>query len=527
VSQDHISALIVYGDTLPSGFGSSDRIKKIYSLKDAESLGINDTYTDETKATGGAVEITVKGATGDVETISLDGASLGSYTILSTDATTDDVATGLTAAINALTTEHGFSAAVNGVTTDQVDVTAPDGMGVVINSGTGTLAFASSGTGTATVTQFTSGVGSLFKAVHYHIDEYFRIRPDGVLYVGWYAQGTFDGAEIETVQDYAEGEIRQMAVYVSHEAFATSQVDACQTYTAIVRAKYEPLSIIFHSDFSAVTLANVTNLTTLTDSDVSVLIGEDGNWHQSAYSNTQNYIQGDKVVWLNKSYIAKRSASGNAPYDTDYWSEVSERIQAINGFSVSCLGNALGTVSKAAVHENIGWVEQFAVNDGNVLDVSGFATGDLYDSQTTSLLDTLNDYHYVFLRKYTGRSDTYYNDSYTAIAITSDYATIENNRVMDKAERLIYTAVVAKLNSPLYVNADGTLTEDTLALFTNTAKAPLVQMQRDAEISDLSVTIDPDQDVLTTSTLEINVVLLPVGVARDIVINSGFTTKIV
>jgi len=46
------------------------------------------------------------------------------------------------------------------------------------------------------------------------------------------------------------------------------------------------------------------------------------------------------------------------------------------------------------------------------------------------------------------------------------------------------------------------------------------------EVSDYTVLIDPAQNVLSTSQLVISFQLLPVGVARNIVINDGFTTQI-
>jgi hypothetical protein len=97
---------------------------------------------------------------------------------------------------------------------------------------------------------------------------------------------------------------------------------------------------------------------------------------------------------------------------------------------------------------------------------------------------------------------------------------------MDKAERGIYSSVIANLNGPLYVNADGTLDQATIAKFENDADLPLEQMKVAGEVSDYNVLINPAQNVLSTSQLVISFQLLPVGVARNIVINDGFTTKI-
>jgi hypothetical protein len=523
-NNDHISGMLFYWNTYPAGFSVTDKIHKFFSIEDAEARGIVDTHTDETKATGGNYEITTAGATGETHKLTLDGAILGQYTVLVTDTTPTLVAVGLRAAVNALTYKHGFTAAGSGA---NVLLTAPAKCGKSINSGKATLAFTSGGTGAATVTQFSGGVGSPLRIMHYHISEYFRMQPKGVLYVMVTPIVTYTGAEIATIRDFAAGEIRQLSVYLQSETFATSHLTATKTYTALSRTAHKPMSVLFHADMYSSTLSAASNLALLTCSDVSVVISEEGNFLQNDYSNTKTYIMGDKVNWCGNIYIAKSTFSGNPPFDSSYWSVVMENVRDIEGYSISTLGNALGVVSLAKVHENIGSVSQFDVSSGNTLDVLGFVTGDLYDSIADSLKDTLNDYHYIFLRKFVGRAGSTYNDSFTAIAATSDYCTIENNRVMDKAERDIYVAAVAKVNSPLYVNADGTLTEDTIAIFKNICEQPLEAMKTSGECSDYSVTINPTQDVLGTSTIIITFRLLPVGVARTIQINSGFTTQIV
>ena len=83
-----------------------------------------------------------------------------------------------------------------------------------------------------------------------------------------------------------------------------------------------------------------------------------------------------------------------------------------------------------------------------------------------------------------------------------------------------------QLASPLVVNADGTLTDDVVAYYETLCARALDVMQRDSEISAYSVTIDPTQDVLSTSTLEITVKVVPVGVARQIEVNVGFAVSI-
>jgi hypothetical protein len=90
----------------------------------------------------------------------------------------------------------------------------------------------------------------------------------------------------------------------------------------------------------------------------------------------------------------------------------------------------------------------------------------------------------------------------------------------------LYTAYTPLLNSPITFNANGTITDNTIAYFENVGNASLDQMVKDGELSAKSVTINPTQNVLSTSTLTIAVTLVINGVARIISIPIGFKPSI-
>ena len=519
-SLDHISGIVFYTDTLPAGFTTNDRVKPLLSLQDAEDLGIVDTHADETVATGGNALITTPGAEDDVNSITINGVLLGSYTVQNGDDAAA-VAVGLRAAINALTIKHGFSAAGS---TANVALTAPAKMGAVPNGAT--LAFSSTGTGAATMTQFSSGAGSFYAVMHYHISEYFRARPDGKLWCGLFATGTFDATEISTMRSKSGGEIRQIAVFINAAAFASSQLGLIQTELVTARTEHENLFGILHGDSSGLTLSNLASLASLTYSKVAADIGEDGNFHQTAYSASQSYLAGDKVKWLNKSYSAVKASTGQAVYDTDYFSEISLNLPDIVGYSVGTLGTLLGNYALALVSQSPANPENFPLTDGNNLSEAGFATGDLYKNISVSLRNQLNDYHYTYLRTFPGSSGVFFNNSYTAIANTSDYATGENNRTMDKAERLMYIALFPKLNGTINLNSDGTLSQASINEYEAIVRAELESMLISGEISAYSVTIDATQNILQTEELKITVVIVPIGIARKITVNNAYAVKL-
>lgn len=526
--EDHISGMLFYtAGSLPSGFASDDRIKKILSLPEAEALGIVDDHSDETKGTGGKVVIGGSWIAGETATISIDDGILATFTVVSGSTAISDVVTGLKDAINAQTNtgiKHAWTADETAGT--DIDLTQPDRLGIVNNAGSHIVFTETSVSGTGTPTQFTGGVGSYFAVLHYHISEYFREQPKGVDFVGIFAQGTYDATEVETIQNFAGGDIRQLGIYLSHEVFASSQLTVTQSKLDTLETQHKPMSVVFHSDLSSATLSTLPDLTSFSNERVSMLIGEEGDFHQPAYVNTKAYLSGEKVTFQGKAYISKANTTGNAPWDGTNWTELREDLESISGFSIGTMGTTLGNVSFASVNESIAFVAKFNLVSGTGLDEVAFATGDLFKDVAINLQDTLNDFHYTFLRKLDGISGTFNSDSFTAIAATSDFATIENNRTMDKAVRNIRTNVLPLLNSPLFVNEDGTLREDTLSLFTNSADKPLVDMLVADEISARKVTIDPSQDVLSTSILTIGVLIVPVGVARQIVFNIGFAVSV-
>ncbi len=165
--------------------------------------------------------------------------------------------------------------------------------------------------------------------------------------------------------------------------------------------------------------------------------------------------------------------------------------------SVSCIGAALGAVSKARVHESIGWVEkQNLVTTaypkaltGNTemareMDVSGFCDGSLISDYTPQQLQVISGKGYLFGVKYTGNAGTYFNDSFTATVPESDYAYIENNRTIDKGIRGIYKALLPVVSGPAYVDPDtGYLDPSTVSALEALCDDVLDQMLRDGEIS--------------------------------------------
>ena len=321
---------------------------------------------------------------------------------------------------------------------------------------------------------------------HYHLSEYFRMQPKGNIFIGLFDSVSIDYTAIETVQNFADGKIRQIAVYDSI-AFATATVQTLQTSALALEIAHKPLSVLYAANFQAI--ANITalpDLAALASQNVTVVVGEDGNGVGGALAISETK-------------------------------------------SITTLGATLGAVSLSAVHENIGGVQKFPMSNGTELDVPSFAIGTalvMVKTHATASLSALRDKGYSFMLKHVGNANTFTVDSFTSTAVTSDYRTIENNRTIDKATRGVRAFILPFLNSPLSINSNGTLAEETIALFKAESESPLETMEIAGELSDFLVQIDPTQNVVSTSKIEISIKVVPKGVARYIDIKIGFAVNL-
>ena len=490
--QDYVSGLIFYtsNGTLPSGFSTSNRIQAVFSVAQAELLGIKSDYSDATPAQATYL-ISTKGNTGDTATLKYTGINgvvlnLGTYTVASSDNTIALQGAAWAAVINAGTYNHGCTASF---ATATLTITLPKSQGIFPNSGTPVSVTFNSGTGFAgTLTQATvSGVASKQAVWHYHISEFFRLQPKGKLYIGFFAvPSPYTWTEITTVQNSASGSIRQIGILKGYEStYSSSDLTAIQNQvTTYCDANHKPLSVIYAADLSGTSdFTALTDLNTLTANKVSVVVSQDGG------------------------------ALGAFLY-------------AGTGKSITTLGACLGAVAFSAVNESIEWIGKFNISDGTECDTPALANGTLISSLSQNQIDAIDNLKYIFLTTRVGISGAYFNHSYTAIANTSDYSRIENNRTIDKAIRGIYSSMLPALGSPITLNSDGTMKATTVAYLESLADVNLTQMVRDTELSAFKTSIDPNQDVLSTGKVIVAVQLLPIGVAEAIQVNIGFVTAI-
>jgi hypothetical protein len=122
---------------------------------------------------------------------------------------------------------------------------------------------------------------------------------------------------------------------------------------------------------------------------------------------------------------------------------------------------------------------------------------------------------------------SYWNDSSNLDAATSDYNTVELVRTMDKAVRGIRTYLTPELGGNVYIDAEsGKLQPYTVSHLQLTAQKAIEDMEKAGELSGYAVEIDPEQDVLSTSRVEIVIKNVPVGVVRTFRVKIGYVKSV-
>ena len=488
--QDFISAICFYSPVLPSGFTASNRIKQLFAVSDAVAAGILNDNSDAVAPTFQYL-LTAVGSVGDKINISVAIAqgktvNLGTYTKVAGDTTIALLGASITAAINAGTVTNGYSAVFSNAT---IVITGTLDTGIYLNTAITPVTVTITGTIAGTLTQPSGGVASKLAVFSYHISEYFRMQPKGVLYVGFFAvPSTYSFQEITAIQNFSNGTIRQAGILKdTSSAFAVGDLTMIDLVCKSLDDLHKPISAIYAADLTATAdISVLTDLNLLTANKTSVVISQDGG------------------------------GVGNALFLS-------------TGKSISNLGTLLGSVSLSKVSESIGWVGAYNISNGSECEVLAFANGQQFSvaSVTDGLLQSLDNKRYIFLRKYIGAAGSFFNGGHTSTSVTSDYAYIENNRTIDKATRGIYASLLPSLNSPLRLRADGSLRETTTAYLESQAGVNLDQMVRDGELSAHSVTINPAQNVLATSQIIVTVILVINGVARQIIVPVSFKPSIV
>lgn len=276
--------------------------------------------------------------------------------------------------------------------------------------------------------------------------------------------------------DAADGKIRLLSIARNpaggySEDTATNEIDA-EVVTAITNAhalgeeyatNFKPLRILLGATYYAGTVGDLVDLKTLDKNRVGVLLGD--------------------------------TVSGN----------------------LAAVGLLLGRLAAIPVQRNIGRVKSgsLAITSAYI----GSATLEASEGDIASI----HDKGFITLRRYVGKAGYFFTDDPTATAATDDYNSVARGRVIDKAIRLAYATFVEEILDEVEIDDQGRIATEKAKYYQAIIENQIdTAMTANGEISSVSVQVDAEQNVLSTNQICIELRIVPVGYAKEIVIKLGF-----
>ena len=202
---------------------------------------------------------------------------------------------------------------------------------------------------------------------------------------------------------------------------------------------------------------------------------------------------------------------------------IGDTVKASEGAAVGLMAGRLATLP---VQRNIA-----RVKNGALKPIAMFL-GEKPVEENASAVSDLYDASYITPRKYVGKAGYFFTDDRLACEQTDDYAHITARRTIDKAYRIAYTALLDLMMDELAVNDDGTLRHGIIMAWqqmmenaVNRAMTAAGELSADENGAGCKAYIDPKQDVLTTSKIELVLKVRPFGYARYVDVKLGFQVE--
>ncbi len=299
---------------------------------------------------------------------------------------------------------------------------------------------------------------------------------------------------------YAEGEVRQLSVStnptvapVALNGMSADVYNAMPLAQAFAKWCYDssmPLQVLLEGrDYvgNAAASADLKGIPNVKAGKVTVIIGQD--WK---YADSLATVNGATPVFMQ---------------------------------TMADVGTAIGTVSKAAINQNMGDNEAFNLTDSgaDAWMVAGLSNHVKNKKQATDL-QTLENKGYVFGVTYVGISGVRWNGDHTCVATEIDADgninehTISYGRTLDKATRELRTALLPKVKSNHPVDPKtGLLPTGVTEYFRGIGLGVFNEMVLRKEISAGDLTIDANSDLVVEKVLKVtSFKVVPYGYANSI-----------
>ena len=145
---------------------------------------------------------------------------------------------------------------------------------------------------------------------------------------------------------------------------------------------------------------------------------------------------------------------------------------------------------------------------------------------------TINDYGFICPRTFVGKAGYYWSDDKLAAEASDDYSLIPRRRVADKAYRITYSTLINEVAEEISVTDDGKISAPVVKAIQTAVESAIVHNMTSrgnlgndpSDPNDMGVEcyINPDQNIVATSRLDVQVRIKPHGYSKYIEVSLGF-----
>ena len=145
---------------------------------------------------------------------------------------------------------------------------------------------------------------------------------------------------------------------------------------------------------------------------------------------------------------------------------------------------------------------------------------------------TISDSGFICPRTFVGKGGYFWSDDKLATTPSDDYALIPRRRVIDKAYRIAYQTLVNEISDEVPVTDDGKISAPVVKSIQTAVESAIINNMTSygnlgndpSDANDMGVEcyINPDQNVVATSRLEVSVRVKPHGYTKYIDVTLGF-----
>lgn len=239
------------------------------------------------------------------------------------------------------------------------------------------------------------------------------------------------------------------------------------------------------------------------------------------------------AAMVNAQVLAKEYADANIPFRvilegreftgtasdlTDLTTLTNNRTAILIGGSLNdktcSTGLATGAAAALPVQRKISRV----LNGAMPLIAAYVGTTKVDDS---TQLGAIHDKGFITIRKFGSNGGYFFSSDHMACKNTDDYRFLARGRVIDKAHVITYATYVEEIDNDVLTISGGRLDPGVIKSLEDKIRRAL-QINMVGNISDVRVSIDPEQNVTTTNKLKIKLALIGVAYLGDIEVELGF-----